>query len=63
MILEVDLSYPKDLHDFHSDFLLTSENKTGDEKSPKLLLNPYNKEKRAIHYTTLKQCINKGLKF
>jgi hypothetical protein len=61
-ILEVDLSYPKELHDLHSDLPLLPENKIGNENLPKLMTTLYDKEKYVIHYTRLKQCLKKGLK-
>jgi uncharacterized protein YeeX (DUF496 family) len=61
-ILEVDLSYPKELHDFHSDLPLAPENKIGNEKLRKLMTNLYDKEKYVLHYTTLKMYLKMGLK-
>jgi hypothetical protein len=49
-ILKVDLSYPKELHDYHSELPLAPENKN----LPKLLTTLYDKEKYVIYYTTLK---------
>ena len=57
-ILEVDLLYPKELHDFHSDLPLAPEN----QNLPKLLSTLYDKEKYVVHYTSLKQYLKKGLK-
>ena len=60
-ILEVDLEYPKELHDLHNDYPLAPEqivvNKVG-----KLISNLCNKKKYVIHYENLKQCLNLGLK-
>ena len=60
-ILEVDLEYPKELHDLHNDYPLDPEqivvNKVG-----KLISNLCNKKKYVIHYENLKQCLNFGLK-
>ena len=60
-ILEVDLEYPKELHDLHNDYPLAPEqivvNKVG-----KLISNLCNKKKYVIHYKNLKQCLNLGLK-
>jgi len=57
-ILEFDLSYPKELHDLHSDLPLSPEN----QNLPKLLTTLYDKEKYVIHYTTLKLYLKLGLK-
>ncbi|CAF2154096.1 unnamed protein product, partial [Rotaria magnacalcarata] len=43
-ILEVDLEYPKELHDLHNDYPLAAENIVIDKVS-KLTPNLYNKEK------------------
>lgn len=61
-ILEVDLKYPKELHDLHNDFPLAPENKVVNEKLPKLLTTLYDKKKYVIHYSTLKKYISLGLK-
>ena len=60
-ILEVDLEYPKELHDLHNDYPLAAENIKLDKVS-KLVPNLNNKEKYIIHYRNLKQCLNLGLK-
>jgi hypothetical protein len=44
-ILEIDFSYPKKLHDYHSDFPLVPEN----QNLPKLLTTLYDKDKYVIH--------------
>ena len=50
-ILEVDLEYPKELHDLHNDFALAPENmKLGDSNVKKLIPNLYNKKKYVVHY-------------
>ena len=72
-ILEVDLEYPKELHDLHNDYPLAPEKimmcKT---KVEKLIPNLRGKEKYVIHYKNLKQyldlglkltCIHRGIKF
>jgi hypothetical protein len=41
---------------------LAPENKIGNEKLPKLMTTLYDKEKYVVHYSTLKQCLQKGLK-
>ena len=60
-ILEVDLEYPKELHDLHNDYPLAAENLELDKVS-KLVPNLNNKEKYVIHYRNLKQCLSLGLK-
>ena len=82
--LEVDLHYPKHLHDYHKDYPLAPEimsvqenmvsdvskdiykccnnGKTvRDEKTSKLLLTLYDKEKYVIHIRNLKYYLEKGL--
>jgi len=61
-ILEVGLSYPKELHDLHSDLPVAPENRIGNEKLPKLLTTLYDKKKYVVHYTTLKLYLKLGLK-
>jgi len=56
-ILEADLIYPKELHDYYSDLPLAPEN----ENFMKLL-TIYDKEKYVVHYTTLKLYLRMGLK-
>lgn len=60
-ILEVDLEYPKELHDAHNDYPLAAENIMIDKVS-KLTPNLNNKEKYVIHYEALQQCLDLGLK-
>ena len=61
-ILEVDVKYPKKLHDSHSDlpFLLR---RTNIDKCKKLVCNLHNKKKYVVHIKSLKQALNHGLKF
>ena len=60
-ILEVDLEYPKELHDFHNEYPLAPEKmKVG--KVEKLIPNLRDKEKYVIHHENLKQYLNLGLK-
>lgn len=62
-ILEVDLEYPKNLHDLHSDLPLCPQNiSIGDTNEIKLVLNLYNKNKYVIHYRNLQQCLELGMK-
>ncbi|CAH1646013.1 unnamed protein product [Spodoptera littoralis] len=62
-VLEVDLEYPDELHDLHSDFPLCPENIcVGNTKESKLVPNLNNKNKYIIHYRNLKQCVEMGIK-
>ena len=71
-ILEVDLEYPKELHDLHNDHPLAPERIMCKNKVEKLIPNLRDKEKYVIHYKNLKQyldlgleltCIHRGIKF
>ena len=56
-ILEVDLEYPKSLHNLHTDYpLAPGEIKV--EKVTKLIPNLGDKEKYILHYENLKQCLS-----
>jgi len=60
-ILEVDLEYPKELHDAHYDYPLAPESvKVGTVH--KLILNLNNKTKYVVHYENLKMYESMGLK-
>ena len=60
-ILEVDVKYPKKLHDSHSDLpFLPTRMKI--DKCKKLVCNLHNKEKYVVHIKSLKQAFNHGLK-
>ena len=59
--LEVDLEYPKELHDLHNDYPLAPE-QIEVNKTKKLIPNLWNKKNYVIHYENLKQCLNLGLK-
>ncbi|GFU50559.1 c2H2-type domain-containing protein [Trichonephila clavipes] len=60
-ILEVDLEYPSDLHDKHSDFPLAPENKPPPNcKEPRLLTNLEPKTKYVLHYSNLKLYLKLG---
>ena len=60
-ILEVDLEYPKELHDNHNEYPLAPE-RLRVNKVDKLIPNLNNKEKYVIHHKNLKQYLNLGLK-
>ena len=61
-ILEVDVKYPKRLHELHSDLPFLSERMKID-KCNKLVCNLSNKKKYVItHINSLKQALNHGLK-
>ena len=59
-LLEVDISYPKELHDLHNDipFICTKMMVNGVEK---LIPNLYYKRKYIIHIRALKQALDHGL--
>ena len=59
-LLEVDVSYPKELHDLHNDipFICTKMKVNGVEK---LIPNLYYKRKYIIHVRALKQVLDHGL--
>ena len=60
-ILEVDLEYPKSLHDLHSDYALAPE-QIEVNKVNKLIPNLWNKKNYVIHCVNLKQYLNLGSK-
>ena len=59
-ILEVDVEYPKNLHDFHSDLPFLQEIMKID-KCKKLVCNLYGKKSYVVHIRSLKQTLNHGL--
>ena len=61
-ILEVDVKYPKTLHDLHSDLPFLPERMKID-KCEKLVCNLHNKKKYVVHINSLKQALNHRLKF
>ena len=61
-IFEVDVKYPKRLHELHSDLPFLSE-RMEVNKCKKLVCNLFNKKKYVAHMNTLKQALNHGLKF
>ena len=60
-ILEVDLEYPKSLHDLHNDYPLAPEQIVVNKVS-KLIRNLGDKKKYILHYENLKQYLRLGLK-
>ena len=60
-IIEVDVRYPKRLHELHSDLPFLPERMKID-KCNKLVCNLFNKKKYVIHINSLKQALNHGLK-
>ena len=60
-IFEVDVEYPKRLHELHSDLPFLSE-RMEVNKCKKLICNLFNKKKYVAHINTLKQALNHGLK-
>ena len=60
-ILEVDLKYPKKLHDLHSDLPFLPK-RIKIDKCKKLVCDLHNKKKYVVHIKSLKQALNHGLK-
>ena len=60
-ILEVDVKYPKKIHDLHSDLLFLPKRMKID-KCKKLVCNLRNKKRYVVHIKSLKQALNHGLK-
>ena len=60
-VLEVDLEYPKELHDFHNEYPLAPERLQID-KVNKLVPNLYDKKKYVLHYENLKLYLRLGLR-
>lgn len=62
-ILEVDVDYPTELHVSHNDLPFLPECKAPtDSSTKKLLANLWNKKNYVVHYMTLKQALDHGLK-
>ena len=59
-IFEVDIEYPKDLHDLHSNLPFLSE-RMKIKKCNEVVLNLYDKEEYVVHIRTLKQALNHGM--
>ena len=60
-ILEVDVKYPKKLHDLHSDLPFPPKRIIIDKRK-KLVCDLHNKKKYVVHIKSLKQALNHGLK-
>ena len=60
-ILEVDVEYPKRLHDLHSDLQFLRQRMKID-KCKKLVCNLHDKKNYVVHIRSLKQALNYGLK-
>ena len=60
-ILEVDVKYPRKLHDLHSDLPFLHK-RVEIDKCKKLVCNLHNKKKYIVHIRSLKQALNHGLK-
>ena len=58
--LEVDVEYPKNLHNLHSDLPFLPE-RLKTEKCIKLVCNVHNKKNYVAHIKALKQALNHGL--
>ena len=61
-ILEVDLEYPVELHDFHNDFPLAPEKMILEKKVEKLTQNLRDKEKMVLHGKNLQLYLSLGMK-
>ena len=61
-ILEVNLTYPKELHDLHNDYPLCPEGVKCKNGVEKLIPNLRDKKNYVIHYKALIQCLNLGMK-
>lgn len=61
-IYEVDISYPKDLHDKHNDFPFQQKNSVSPgSKVKKLMATLDSKQNYVIHYRNLQQAIKNGI--
>ena len=61
-IVEVDLEYPKDLHNLHNAYPLAPEHIAIGTKVKKLVPNLKNKEKYVLHYRNLNLYMSLGMK-
>ena len=60
-ILEVDLEYPRGLHDHHNDYPLAPES-VEINGVRKLVANLHDREKYVVHYVNLKKYLARGMK-
>ena len=60
-ILEVDLIYPKELHDLHNDYPLCPERVECDKGVKKLIPNLRDKNNYVVHYKTLMHYLSLGM--
>ena len=60
-ILEVDVKYPKELHDLHSDLPFLPK-KMKIDKYNKLVCDLHDKKKYIVHIKSLKKALNHALK-
>ena len=60
-ILEVDLTYPEELHDLHNDYPLCPERVECNKGVKKLIPNLRHKNNYVVHYKTLMQYLNLGM--
>ena len=60
-ILEVDLTYPEELHDLHNDYPLCPEKVECDKGVKKLIPNLRHKNNYVVHYKTLMQYLSLGM--
>ena len=60
-ILEVDLTYPEELHDLHNDYPLCPERVECDKGVKKLIPNLRHKNNYVVHYKTLMQYLSLGM--
>ena len=61
-ILEVDLEYPKKMHNLHNDYPLCPEGVKCKNGVEKLIPNLRDKKKYVLHYKNLIQCLRLGMK-
>ena len=60
-ILEADVEYPKNLHDFHSDLPFLPE-RTKINKCNKLVCNLYDKNNYFVHIRSFKEALDHNIK-